>query len=1708
MIGLVHEWLDALRSYGILVSKVVLTEKFPKGIREIEEEQIESLRAIYREFEAGVLKIEDWLWAIANLLMGVENRPLLQFGEEALKHLGGAETVRGLTPPSALLLSPYESALTPRLCIWLVNKEGKSKLPWARACAEAHRFLRSFQSGKIHLGLVTDGFRLRLYYVDIEGDCWVEWDASRWFEESAHFDELGGFVLLLNKEMLGIGKAGEPPIESLIRESRKRQGDISAQLGERLRCAVEMMINRVVNPATQRSAARAGAKKPLDIVAEAPDGSRLSEEATLQAIYQAAIRTVMRLVFISYAESRSLLPMDAQTYVTGYSIQNLYDTLERNKNNFGEEYLRKEAWAWPRVISLFRLIYGGCNHPNLRLPQYGGELFAHSSEKSEDPVLRAMTLFEDPLALTDFDTLQLLSYIRRGGLKKNGEMEAGGEALDFAQLRTEYIGIMYEGFLDYFPKLVHQEDIAYVELRGKGSHSFPLRRLEDLAEDKEKLRDFIKKIREDSGRGEAEEETEEFEEELEEMRDSEQAIESYEESSATSIVMSGNPEIDQRVKAWAVKAAMASGMLRKKNPSPEEEQKIVSSLIKNNGIHPPDKIFLISWKGVRKGSGTYYTRPGLVIPLVERTLRPLVLKSDTNELKTPEEILKLKIVDPAMGSGSFLVAAANFFTDELFRSWKYHGLIEKLTSGEKLLFPDGKQATGLEEEDIVALGPSDERFDEYMRVRLKRHVIERCIYGVDVNPLAVELAKLSLWLETMDPRLPFEFLDHKLKCGNSLVGAWLFEAFDYPIAAWKRYENIREDETDPLKKVMKESNNWIKQAWNICNEELMRYETGFKIKSFEGVDLYALSREAREKFERIHRAIERDRPRLYENFVQSDEYRKLKRLMDRWCALWFWPPDEKLDQKRIPRPSWFYERCSDYSESLDSIVEKVANEMQFFHWEIEFPDVFMRDNPGFDAVIGNPPWNRIKPESVPFFTRFDPLFPTYGKQAANQVLEDLFSRYESIKKEWQSAYLETKSMTYWAKNCCLPFTTTKGNRQKTQWEDHINERLRNEEPWYGGNESFQAFRPFALQGIGDVNLYKLFIEQAMYLIRKRGRVGMVLPGAIHMDEGAKDLRKAFLEDYGWEWLFSFENKFSLFPVDTRYIFACVILQEGQKSQNLRTAFYVHDLEKWEAVEHQGVIMNYELIKKFSPHSLIPRAINNDDQIRVLDKIYSKSRLIGDQDRNPRIRYSQEFHITNDSKLFPSRDKWEKRGFVRDPFGFWINKDGDVGLPLIEGKMIYQFDPIYASHLRVNEWERMDWHLKCPMPRYIMSRDIYCQEEKGIRGSKITFRDVTNSTNERTTISCVVWDFPKVCTAPGFSIEKINDHIFYPLHAFLNSLIFDYIARRVVSGTHLTKYIAIELPISEEFFGIQPLIKNSALVSLPLPLFSPEWIILRSSFDLDGAWTDYWSWSEISRMRCFAIIDAVAFYKIGVDLGEVKSILTLDEKDPRGFYRVDKDLKKEYRYPTIVVSAFSDLINEFNGNIERFCNSWALPEDAVLHRVSVRGKEWRKWNPNERLSPEADRLAAEKGVPWMDFSDEAEPKIANNQPDVPRYAIHVHRDRLANFIRDIKTNNFASPVVEVYDRLWNEVWAKDPDKISLTWRDCDEYAKCVLSFVRPEGAYDRLKQVLAGTKPYRYIYDPEFEEKMKARNEGTRKSRRKSRAGLKQEPLVSLEDYME
>jgi hypothetical protein len=158
--------------------------------------------------------------------------------------------------------------------------------------------------------------------------------------------------------------------------------------------------------------------------------------------------------------------------------------------------------------------------------------------------------------------------------------------------------------------------------------------------------------------------------------------------------------------------------------------------------------------------------------------------------KKPEEILGLTVCDPSCGSASFLVAALHYLTDALYASLRYHCGIEDPEQAKRITLPYGHPRKGKEGENLVPFLPDDEKvghtFEERVKALLRRHVVERCIYGVDINPLAVEFARVSLWIETLDRELPFTFLDHKIKVGNSLVGCWLDRVLDYPIKAWER----------------------------------------------------------------------------------------------------------------------------------------------------------------------------------------------------------------------------------------------------------------------------------------------------------------------------------------------------------------------------------------------------------------------------------------------------------------------------------------------------------------------------------------------------------------------------------------------------------------------------------------------------------------------------------------------------------------------------------------------------------------------------------------------------------------------------------------------------------------------------------------------------------------------------------------------------------
>ena len=487
--------------------------------------------------------------------------------------------------------------------------------------------------------------------------------------------------------------------------------------------------------------------------------------------------------------------------------------------------------------ALFRLVHQGSHHPALPVPAYGGELFAPADAAATDGLSKALRVFETAAFDTtrgifpDRDVYRVLERVSRARVKlRQGRGSTWVTTpVDFSDLSSEYIGILYEGLLDFELKTATRGD-PVVFLAVGDQPALPLSRLEDM--DDRSLDTLLEKMKDTGSATEGERQAEVPEEGTEGGDGDEEA-----ETPGGETVEPEGPETDVEVAAedddvttavdttdhrhvtrtraedWARRAVEVGHLTPRPRgiPTPEKRRAYDEAVSRKAGqlvvrVVLPGEWYLVRWGGTRKGSGTFYTRPGLAVPTMQRTLRPLAYvppakgdgAPDADALardwvpKRPEEILALKVCDPACGSGTFPVAALRYLTEALYASVHHHGRVVDRhdRSVVNLLSPrtaDGGDVETLGQE-LVPCRPDDPSFEARLKAVLKRYVVERCIYGVDLDPLAVELCRLALWIETMDRMLPFSFLDHKVKCGNSLVGAWFDQFLHYPVMAWKNRE--------------------------------------------------------------------------------------------------------------------------------------------------------------------------------------------------------------------------------------------------------------------------------------------------------------------------------------------------------------------------------------------------------------------------------------------------------------------------------------------------------------------------------------------------------------------------------------------------------------------------------------------------------------------------------------------------------------------------------------------------------------------------------------------------------------------------------------------------------------------------------------------------------------------------------------------------------
>ncbi|MHC5078469.1 MAG: Eco57I restriction-modification methylase domain-containing protein [Planctomycetota bacterium] len=590
--------------------------------------------------------------------------------------------------------------------------------------------------------------------------------------------------------------------------------------------------------------------------------------------------------------------------------------------------------------------------------------------------------------------------------------------------------------------------------------------------------------------------------------------------------------------------------------------------------------FSLRQSGVgRKTTGAFYTPEAFTATLVRKTLTPLVAG------KSSEEILQLKILDPAMGSGAFLLQAARFLGEAYGRA----------------LCREGRRLENAEEDGLA---------------QAKRLVAENCLYGVDLLPLAVELAKVSLWLDTAASGKPLTFLDHRFRVGNSLIGARLTPGPD-------GFAEIDSVSGPPLPKDLTRLNR--REQKDLLAGQLSLF-TSVSVRPV--LERFAQSRRILDRPEETVEDVRRKED-LYRSLLHADsETGRLKRICDLWCALWF------SDGKAFPFITTlpFREVCEEIrrgerSDWETSVIHSGLFERErFFHWELEFPEVFAGERKGFDAILGNPPWEVLKPNPTEFFgpgERGDP------------EREEVFQREEERVRRWSLFFRHSGKF------------------------DH--------------------------QGRGDLNSYKLFLELIHRLLAKGGRFGVILPSGFYTDKGCAPLRRLFFQETQVEGLLGFENRRKIFPIDERYKFALLFGRKGATTTAFHAAFMLHDPASLQTAPRETIRVDLDFTRTFSGDYLALPECRSPEEWKLLEKIFSGGTALDSPTSTPLTDLKTEFHMRNDRRhIAPWREDGVRRTFVRE-----IDPSENVHVPLseakrreklvpfIQGRCIHQYRGDYA-----------------------------------------------------------------------------------------------------------------------------------------------------------------------------------------------------------------------------------------------------------------------------------------------------------------------------------------------------------------------------------------------------------------------------------------------
>jgi len=636
---------------------------------------------------------------------------------------------------------------------------------------------------------------------------------------------------------------------------------------------------------------------------------------------------------------------------------------------------------------------------------------------------------------------------------------------------------------------------------------------------------------------------------------------------------------------------------------------------------------------VRKASGTFYTPRSVAAFLVRQTLEPLVRH------RTADDILSLRVLDPAMGSGAFLVAACRFLS----------------AAAEEALIEEGRWHA----HEITAAD----------RVHLRRTIASRCLFGVDLNPMAVQLARLSLWLATLAADKPLSFLDHHLQVGNSLVGA-------SPDDVW-RHRVARRTRANSRDELPLFDRSGLTSAVEHAVRLRLRVTT-------EPDDTAAIVRAKEQTIASL--------------LTDDSSLRAWVRVLDLWCAVWFWrdgrPPDRAVFRELAAR--LLGRECAIAPRTASALLAQahdVAAHERFFHWPLAFPEVFVDESgdplgaPGFDAIVGNPPWEMVRGDSGDADRR-------------------------------QRRRIDARRVTDFVRESGIY---------------HVDARA-------------------------HANLYQWFVERALQLVRRGGRVGFVLPFGIASDSGAAPLRRYLFDRAEVDSLTVLDNRDAIFPIHRSVRFALLTCTAGRPTTSIACRFGITRPEELDsdvsAPERHTIAVTRALLTRLSgDDDLGVPDLSRRHDLAIVERISATVPRLGAAD-GWHVRFGRELNASDDRDLFEPR-----------------TNDTNARL-VVEGKQIEPFRVALGScRLQV----RRDAGARVGVPHR----------------ARLAYRDVASATNRLTLIAAIV-PSRAVTTHTLFCLKtKLPVAEQQVLCALLNSFVANFLVRLRVN-THVTVALVSKL----------------------------------------------------------------------------------------------------------------------------------------------------------------------------------------------------------------------------------------------------------------------------------------------------------------------------